>query len=114
MSKNNDFRKQRAEAIKKEIKAPPWAEKSTAADRVSWADIDGLLIAYVVTATVEGGASVQFTLSRDGGSLGVRIYDEAFDTKTEWVRPGEGAEELLFKIADHFRKHIDQEVLRWS
>lgn len=114
MAKSDDFKKARTADIKREYAPAPWAEEKVEQDKVSWSDVDGLLIAYLVTATSEGGASVQFTLARDGGALGVRIYDEAFETRTEWVRPGENAEELMFQIADYFRKKIGEEALRWS
>ena len=93
---------------------PPWRAQGSTQDAQDWADVDPLLIAYVVAAVSGAGGSVQFTRTRDGGALGVRVYDDSIKTATEWGRAGEGLEDLLYLVADHYQKSLGKEVRRWT
>ena len=91
----------------------PWESKGTEQEPVSWTAVDPHLIAYVVGATCSASASVQFTISRDQGSLGFRVYDDALETKTAWYRPGEGLEDVLYAVGDYYRVQAGEEIVRW-
>lgn len=87
-------------------KAAPWAEGESRQDAVRWREVEEMLVAYVVDAACQSDASVQFTRSRDGGALGVRVYDEAFIPRTQWGRPGGEIEDILRQIGDHYSKDV--------
>lgn len=113
-TENEAWRKKRAAEMKKEYEVTPWQSKTEPEPQASWDEVDSLLVAYVVVATTGAGASVQFTQSRDGGTLGVRVYDDSIKTKTEWERPDEGLSDLLYRIGDYYRLKSGREVQRWS
>jgi hypothetical protein len=91
----------------------PWAGNVETPEADSWDDVEGYLIAYVVQAVGGAGGSVQFTVTRDGGALGVRVYDDAIATRTEWARVGDGLEDLLYRIGDYYRQKAGKETQRW-
>lgn len=80
----------------------PWETDLTGEGDASWAEVSETLVADTIVAACAGGASVQFTMSRDGGTLGVRVYDEKMPKKTVWARHGGEIEEVLEKIITHF------------
>ena len=92
----------------------PWESGGNAADPQRWEDVEGLLIAYVVQAVGGAGGSVQFTVAKDLGALGVRVYDDGVKTRTVWGRVGEDIEELMFRIGDYYRQRAGEEKQRWS
>jgi len=92
----------------------PW-EKDTGTPSVcTWDEIDALLVAYVVCAVGNAGGSAQFTGSRDGGALGIRVYHDDAKSRTVWGQPGEGLEDTLFAIADYYAELVGEKVRRWS
>lgn len=115
MSIHDNERLEKADAKKSRNKlATPWTRREDPESTQSWSDIDALLIAYVVRAVSGGGGSVQFTRTRDGGALGVRVYDDKLKTSTEWSRVGEGLEELLYRLGDYYRAKVGEEAQRWE
>ena len=91
----------------------PWKSQATASDKQSWGDVEAELIAYVVRAVGGAGGSAQFTITQDGGALGIRVYHDGHKTKTVWLRLGEGLEEELMHIGDYYSKLSGEDVYRW-
>lgn len=91
----------------------PWDLPDDPNEAQSWEDVEPYLIAYVVQAVSGGGGSVQFTRTANGGALGMRVYDDAYPTKTEWARVGDGLEDLMYKIADYYQSKMGKENKRW-
>ena len=86
---------------KREKKAP-WAHVGDSADAVSWDSVDPVLIVAVVATVCSAGASIQFTRTRDGGALGVRVYDDEIAAKTVWARPGGELDRVLETIRNYY------------
>lgn len=91
----------------------PWATEDAEVGECAWEEVEANLVAYAVYAVDGVGASIQFTCSRDRGALGVRVYDEAVVSKTEWGRPNDDIEDLLYRIGDYYREKAGKEKQRW-
>lgn len=83
----------------------PWERDAKGDGAVTWSDVDSDLLRATTAAVCAAGASIQLTRTRDGGSLGVRIYDDALEVKTVWERPGEGLEALLETIRQYYAQN---------
>lgn len=114
MSIHDNAQNEKKDAAKRKRERPlPWAADESSGELQDWESVDPLLIAYVVASVGGGGGSVQFTVARDGGALGVRVYVDGAKPKTQWGRLNDDLEEQMFAIADYFRAEAGKDKLRW-
>jgi len=105
---DNSRLEKKDKARSKKLSKTPWAAPSAKGKEVNWEAVDGFLLASMIDAVCRAGASVQLTRTKDGGSLGVRVYDDGMEIKTEWERPDEGLEALLEAIRDYYLQQLEQ------
>lgn len=71
------------------------------ADVADWGSASPERIAAVISAITARGCAVQFSITRDGGSLVVRVVGDG-EPYNEYVRPTESVDEYLTGLALDF------------
>jgi len=92
-----DAREKSAETNRKSRRA-----NRGSADVADWGNATPETIAAVISSVTARGCAVQFSLTRDGGSLCVRIVGDG-EPYNEYVRPTEDVDEYLRGLAADFR-----------
>lgn len=100
---------------KKTVPTPrPNSEKSAEANRknrrsnrgngsiADWGSCNPELLLAVVSSITAKGFAVQFSCTRDGGSLSVRIVGDG-EPFNEYIRPTEDLDEYLTGLRDDYR-----------
>jgi len=67
-----------------------------------WGSCNPELLLKVVSAITSKGFAVQFSCTRDGGSLSVRIVGDG-EPFNEYIRPTEDLDEYLTGLGDDYR-----------
>lgn len=98
----NNTKPKRKSTAPERVSALPWEAIDAEGERADWGEIAEELIADVVQVVCSRGHSVQFTVTRDGGALGVRVYDEQMPKKTVWAHGIEDVNDMLEKIVNHY------------
>lgn len=94
----------RDKARAKREAAPPWSASPTGEGAVSWLEADMRALHSLVATVCDQGCSVQLTRTRDGGALGIRVYDDALEAKTVWARPGTELTDLISAITKYYEE----------
>lgn len=82
--------------------ALPWDETKQDGTDYAWTDVGEEVLINVIEVVCGSGNSLQFTVSRDGGQLGIRVYDHELATKTVWASGNGDMDRVLENIIAHY------------